>query len=698
MWKGRLFLVCAVDTVVFRTHGFSARLTDHNNLGAGSRDKSLIVWDLKSMDVLDILKGHEEQVSCVAVTSSGVVVSGSLDGTLRIWDRSSCITVLEGHTGPVLGLAVLPTGDLVSGSGDKTIKVWKDGCCRATLGGHTDSVRSICVFGNLGFLSASHDCTIRLWSFTGVEMLVMTGHTGLVYSLAPFPGLDLVASGSEDNTVKIWNSNGKCIQTIPHPSCVWDVGFLHNGDVVSACGDGVARLWTQDASLVDPDLVAAYTSALESQTKQAYNEPGSIPMKDISALSSAGTKDGQTIVVNEGGSGIAYTWNGVSMKWDKIGEVVGKPDDNMGVSSKIHDGVQYDYVFDVDIADGAPIRKLPFNIGQNPYEVAETWLAREGLPLSYREQVVEFIHKNTDAGTQGPMYQNPDPLTGGSAYVPQATDPHQASHASSTLRKVQLNFAPMKGYLYFEKLNQEGAAKKLNEIMRLSSNPTVNEQLIESVLTSCAHVGSGTPLKPDEISKLELAIEALSEEEIFPVLDVLRIALLQPQVANHFAARSALLKKVLRSVERAPSLPTLLTVFRLICNAFKFDSMRKWLVQDKANILNLAAHNLSVENKSCRLALATILLNFCTMAHVQNSTCEVQSISLILETLKNFKGQDADAIFRLLVAVGTLACKKEDADMCKELDVIAACRSAVMLCDEPAKLTQALQDIESLLQ
>jgi len=54
-------------------------------------------------------------------------VSGSFDGTVRVWDLvgGRCSAVLEGHTRWVTSVAV--TGDgrtAVSGSSDKTVRVW----------------------------------------------------------------------------------------------------------------------------------------------------------------------------------------------------------------------------------------------------------------------------------------------------------------------------------------------------------------------------------------------------------------------------------------------------------------------------------------------------------------------------------------------------------------------------------------------
>lgn len=52
-------------------------------------------------------------------------------------------------------------------------------------------------------------------------------------------------------------------------------------------------------------------------------------------------------------------------------------------------------MFDVDVADGQPPLKLPMDRGEDPYEVAERFIAANGLPATYREQIVRFIVQNT---------------------------------------------------------------------------------------------------------------------------------------------------------------------------------------------------------------------------------------------------------------------------------------------------------------
>lgn len=42
------------------------------------------------------------------------------------------------------------------------------------------------------------------------------GHTALVYSAAT-SAQGLIASGSEDNTARVWRADGTCLATIQHP-------------------------------------------------------------------------------------------------------------------------------------------------------------------------------------------------------------------------------------------------------------------------------------------------------------------------------------------------------------------------------------------------------------------------------------------------------------------------------------------------
>lgn len=71
-----------------------------------------------------------------------------------------------------------------------------------------------------------------------------------------------------------------------------------------------------------------------------------------------GKKEGQVIMVKSGDKVEAYQWASASTTWQQIGEVT----DAVGSGRKqIYQGVEYDYVFDVDIAENMPPLKLPYN-------------------------------------------------------------------------------------------------------------------------------------------------------------------------------------------------------------------------------------------------------------------------------------------------------------------------------------------------
>ncbi|XP_052728425.1 ubiquitin homeostasis protein lub1-like [Vigna angularis] len=168
-----------------------------------------------------------------------------------------------------------------------------------------------------------------------------------------------------------------------------------------------------------------------------------------------GSTDGQTKIVREGDNGVAYGWNKREQKWDKIGEVV----DGLEESNRqLFDGIQYDYVFDVDIGDGMPIRKLPYNRSDNPYDVADKWLLKENLPLSFREQVVQFILQNIGQNNVTFDASFRDPYTGSHAYVP-----GQPSHLSDISAKPTFKHIPKKGMLVFDAAQFDGILKKIIE-------------------------------------------------------------------------------------------------------------------------------------------------------------------------------------------------------------------------------------------
>ena len=98
-----------------------------------------------------------------------VLISGSLDNTIKIWDidTGKAVRTLFGHIEGVWAVAS-DNLRLVSGSHDRTIKVWnrEEGRCTATLVGHRGAVTCLAL-GEDKIVSGSDDGDVRLWSFSG---------------------------------------------------------------------------------------------------------------------------------------------------------------------------------------------------------------------------------------------------------------------------------------------------------------------------------------------------------------------------------------------------------------------------------------------------------------------------------------------------------------------------------------------------
>ncbi|XP_052724577.1 protein DOA1-like [Vigna angularis] len=94
----------------------------------------------------------------------------------------------------------------------------------------------------------------------------------------------------------------------------------------------------------------------------------------------------------------------------------------------------------------------------NPYDVADKWLLKENLPLSFREQVVQFILQNTGQNNVTFDASFRDPYTGSHAYVP-----GQPSHLSDISAKPTFKHIPKKGMLVFDAARFDGILKKIIE-------------------------------------------------------------------------------------------------------------------------------------------------------------------------------------------------------------------------------------------
>lgn len=193
--------------------------TDERRVVSGSADGTVRMWNLeRGEQVGPDLTGHTGRVLTIAISADGRwAASGSEDQTVRAWDterREQPGLVCSGHTGRVVSVAVSDNRQrtwrhsrkrvrrvVVSGSSDQTVRVWdaeSGDQVGPALTGHEDEVDSVAVSGDGRRLMSRSDWTVRVWdvgratcvlTIKGVQVALhwdalRTQHLGLV----PSPG------------------------------------------------------------------------------------------------------------------------------------------------------------------------------------------------------------------------------------------------------------------------------------------------------------------------------------------------------------------------------------------------------------------------------------------------------------------------------------------------------------------------------
>ncbi|OUM64140.1 hypothetical protein PIROE2DRAFT_69297 [Piromyces sp. E2] len=193
----------------------------------GSRDSTLRIWKLPDIKkdppynssdygngsnnnnpyFLKLLNGHTDSVRAIA-GSGNVLVSGSYDHTVRIWNISTGENtfVLRGHREKVYSIGYSPElQKAASGSMDFNVRVWctTTGECLFNLEGHSSLVGLLEISPNY-IISGAADSTLRIWSAeTGQCMSVLNGHQAAISCFHHDPKLNRIVSGS-DGGVKLW--------------------------------------------------------------------------------------------------------------------------------------------------------------------------------------------------------------------------------------------------------------------------------------------------------------------------------------------------------------------------------------------------------------------------------------------------------------------------------------------------------------
>jgi WD40 repeat protein len=221
-----------------------------------SGDKTVKIWNVSFIQfnwtLIQTYSQHLSEVSALDWLGKDTLASsGWLDKTIKKWalktgqtkqiintpDFVQSLKFLSDQTHLVAGLY----------SGDINIyDIDNNGGLSSSLQGHTSSVYDFAQLSDDLMASSSNDTTVKIWDLTtSTCMFTLTGHSNAVYRLKQI-SLDILASGSEDMTIKLWNiTSGEEIRTLTgHTSYVFlSIDLIDSQTLVSGSQDQTIKLW-----------------------------------------------------------------------------------------------------------------------------------------------------------------------------------------------------------------------------------------------------------------------------------------------------------------------------------------------------------------------------------------------------------------------------------------------------------------------
>ncbi|EEF50636.1 F-box and wd40 domain protein, putative [Ricinus communis] len=218
-------------TLKGHTRTVRAISSDRGKVVSGSDDQSVIVWDKQTSQLLEELKGHDAQVSCVRMLSGERVLTSAYDGTVKMWDvrTDTCVATVGRCSSAVLCMEYDDsTGILAAAGRDAVANIWdiRAGRQMHKLLGHTKWIRSIRMVGDT-LVTGSDDWTARVWSVSrGTCDAVLACHAGAILCVDYSMSDRGIITGSTDGLLRFWeNEEGgtRCVKNVT----------IHNAAILS---------------------------------------------------------------------------------------------------------------------------------------------------------------------------------------------------------------------------------------------------------------------------------------------------------------------------------------------------------------------------------------------------------------------------------------------------------------------------------
>jgi WD40 repeat protein len=189
---------------------------------------------------------------CICASEDCSVVAYSFVNNIYLY-LGTKKNVFSAHKGNVSALCISKCNRyLVSGDDYQVIKIWKlseSYSLYSVLIGHTNSITCLSLSSELLIASGSRDKNVKVWD-TKRRKIICTGHTHTVNGVSWTNDAKSIVSVSKDKTCRIWNMEGFCTLIISNTS-KFTAMHLTNNLILTGDATGCIKHWDLNGKLIN---------------------------------------------------------------------------------------------------------------------------------------------------------------------------------------------------------------------------------------------------------------------------------------------------------------------------------------------------------------------------------------------------------------------------------------------------------------